>query len=108
MDVKEPTKQKCIICKRNMTDSLWLYCWKGKSGSACAECGRDFHAIGYYILDKAQKILEDQGIKIAQTKEKFGRMVLYSESLNKKQSKIIKDLAKEFTKQYPEYEWDFS
>ena len=66
------------MCGRAIPDMGWCYMWKGKQGTACDDCGRDFHAIGYYLLEKAKRMAEEMGIEVAQTKEKFGRMVMYT------------------------------
>lgn len=99
---------KCVLCGREVEDRGWQYQWNGKTGSMHQEpCGRDFHTIGYYLLDKAQETLERQGISVAQTKEKFGSMILYSAAQNDEQQKIVQALREDYQKRYPEYEWDF-
>lgn len=99
----------CLICEqRPPKTSYWIYLWKGKEGHACDECGARFHDVGYYLLEAAQRTLERKGIKVAQTKEKFGRMVLYTDSVTKEQEKFVEALAALYKGMFPEYEWDFS
>lgn len=96
------------MCDRPCEDRGWVYMWKGKAGHACHECGRDFHAIGYYLLEKAKALVEQSGIEVAQIKEKFGRMVMYTGLKDPKQEWIVESVQHDFESKYPEFTWDFS
>ena len=96
------------MCERKVPERGWVYMWKGKAGSACDDCGRDFHAIGYFLLEKASDLVKRSGIDVIQTKEKFGRMVLYTGSKDTKQEWIVESVQYDFESKYPEFTWDFS
>ncbi len=97
----------CLMCGRNV-EAGWKYIWKGKEGFMHREtCGRNFHVIGSYLLDRASKVLEEQGIKVVQTKEKFGMMMLYATPKNEIESKIIKTVQKNWQATYSEFDWYF-
>lgn len=101
-------RDKCIICEqRPIQSAYWMYVWKGKNGYACDSCGVEFHNIGYYLLDKAAEYLEASGIPVFQTKEKFGRMLIYTNGVSSKQEVIVQALQEFYQKRYPEFTWDF-
>ncbi len=104
-----PPEDKCLMCNKELKDAFWKYVWKKKEGYMCRDtCGRDFHAIGYYLLERASKVLEEQGIKVVQTKEKFGIMMLYATPKNEIESKIIKTVQENWQGTYPEFDWYFT
>lgn len=70
-------------------------------------CGRDFHSVGYYLLDKAQETLEEQGIRVYTTKEKFGCMELRSGARTEAERANVIKLQAEYQGRYPEFTWYF-
>ena len=108
MTTKTEKEVLCIICETAKPRSGWLYLWRDKQGNSCESCSRDFHAIGYYLLDKAEEILEHAGIEVVQTKEKFGRMVIYTKQKKPMDELVVKSIQESFEKRYPEFTWSFS
>ena len=102
-----PPEDKCLMCNTKIKDAHWQYIWKGKQGFMCKGCGRDFHAIGYYLLDKAAQVLTEQNINVVDTKEKFGIMELRAAPRNEIESKIIKTLQERWQVVYSEFDWYF-
>ncbi len=106
----QPPEDTCLMCDREIKDgSGWQFIWKGKEGYMHRDtCGRDFHTIGYYLLDKAQETLEREGIQVIQTKEKFGIMTIYTKAQNEIERKIVKAFQERWQDMYPDFDWYFS
>jgi len=104
-----PPEDKCLMCGNTVKDAYWKYVWKGKDGYMCRDtCGRDFHTIGYYLLDKAAEILNQQGIKVFQAKEKFGIMMIYTQTQTDIEKHFVESFEQMWRERYPEFEWAFS
>jgi len=104
MEVK---KTKCIMCEGETDQRYWVSVWKGKQGTLCDRCCSSFYAIGYYLLEKAREEVEAYGITVLQTKEKFGRMVMYSGARTEQEGKFLRELQYRYEKMYPEFVWDW-
>jgi hypothetical protein len=105
----QPPTDNCLMCGAVLKDAHWKYVWKGKDGYMCRDtCGRDFHAIGDYLLEKAAKIMKDQGIEVLQTKEKFGIMMMYTGAKTELEHQFVTSFAQTWRERYPEFEWSFS
>jgi len=97
----------CIICEKKPACGMWMYVWKEKQGYACRECGERFHIIGDYLVQKAVDMLESQGIKVMQCKEKFGEWRIYLDTYTPLAEKTAKDLETQFKILFPEFNWAF-
>lgn len=96
----------CIKCNRETPNGHWLYLWKGKQGFTCDDCGKEIHAIGYYLLDKASDLYDKHHIAMGAIKEKFGRFEIYAYPETEEQTRIVKATQEFYEKQYPEFTWE--
>lgn len=109
MSNQTPVKtDKCLLCRTEVRDAFWLYLWRKKSGYCCRRCGEAIHDAGYKILRSLENILIDSGLKLIDSKEKFGFYRLSMIAETQFQHDLAISLFKEAVKQFPEFSFDLS
>lgn len=102
----EHSLDNCISCGKFVHDAFCVYQWKGKEGFCCKPCGAKIHDEGYKLLDAAEREMTIEGIKVVESKEKFGYYQLTAIIRNsKKHEKFMKDILARYEREHPEFCW---
>ena len=98
--------KKCGICKSGKVEMHgWIYEWYGKQfEGVCEKCKQMWYHLAYIALAEAEKDIKKAGMKIIQSKDKFGSLRIYTDLYKED---VLKKLEIKYKKKYPMFNFYF-